>query len=228
MAETVTPLKALDEREQAIQYHRRQRALSHRDLMRGLFRTHAFDWPAGDIGAATYFGGRDRPITFTTRIEITAGSPNGMVLEIGNTSAGMFLALDSANGTIEAGAGGNNIHGGASGTYTPPGLDTVGARFALALSLHPALGVVELWVNGESGFAAQTSGLASDDHFTDRVWAPERSNSVGNFGQRDPDGRVNTLISHGPTLNVDPSGFALIEPLSAFQGQLPRFFQGRI
>ena len=104
----------------------------------------------------------------------------------------------------------------------------MGARFALALSLHPALGVVELWVNGESGFAAQTSGLASDDHFTDRVWAPERSNSVGNFGQRDPDGRVNTLISHGPTLNVDPSGFALIEPLSAFQGQLPRFFQGRI
>ena len=228
MAEAFTPFKELDERGQAIQYHRRQRALSHRDLMQGLFRTHRFDWPQGSIGAATYFGGRDRPITFTTKIEITGTTPNGMVVEIGNNFGGMFLVLDGANGTIEAGAGGNNIHGGAVGTYTPPGLDTVGARFALALSLHPGLGALELWVNGESGFAAQTSGLASDDHFTGRIWAPGESNSVGNFGQRDPNGRVNTLISHVGTLKVDPSEFKLVEPLSVFQGQLPRFFRGRV
>ena len=236
--EAAQQFKELSAEEQAAYFHARTRRMSHSDLMKGLHRTHNFTWPQQDLDPVAYFGDRERPITFATRIKITGDSPNGLIVEWGGSLRGMFIGISSDGGFIEVASGtaGKNSDGdainGAHGTYTPPGLTTIGAMFRIVYAISPGFGAAELWVNGESVDYHKTPRDADavyDAFGGNGVWC---GTDTGNIGAKDesgsdPDTTPNiSLLRTYNQINTDPTDFVLIEPVSTYQGQLPRAFQG--
>ena len=201
---------------QASLYERRRRRLALQDPARGLSRTHSFGVVAASVDTDARFPSRTAPITFATTIEVTGVSAEGVILEFGGGTSGTKLAV--SGGEVYAAAGNvvNASMDGVDGTLALDALGSVGARIRLVLAIKPAAGRARLFVNGTLALRLQQS---TPEAFLNGVWADASDGSVGAAA-------AGTSTNRGlaGTINGAPSDFAVVAPVTAYQGQVPRQF----
>jgi len=163
--------------------------------------------------AADQFPDRTRLCTFQTRIRATAGAGanNGLIFEIGDSTAGVALWI--AGQTI-------NFHAGEAGTVTGVNVQLdlsrnmeIGEEFEIMIAVRND-GLAGMWFPMTHDFV---KSQASDTDFgTTDAWA---SSSAGAFAQA-----VNGTTPADVTQSGAPSGFDVIKPLSVYLGSAPRGF----
>lgn len=197
-------VKPLDEVEQAVYYHSRERVRSLRDITTGLFRTLVLALDSGDFSNGQ-FGALTRPVTVVHWIEVTGASPSGVFWEIGSSSQGAGLSFDAGALVVAAGDGAGD--GGVSVALS--GI-TQGERVQVAAAISPGSKRVAIYVNGYR--EAYAVGV---DPFTGGAYSDSG------------DGRVNGVNGTvTPRLGVATalSDAAIVSPVSVYVGQLPRGF----
>lgn len=205
MIEQVQPLKVLDEAEHATYFHSRERVRSLRDVTKGLFRNLSLPLDSGTF-LTTQFGDRSRPIVVTQEIEVTGGSPSGVIWEIGSVTQGAGLSFNG--GTLTAGAGDGVGNGGVTATLA--GI-TNGERVQVAVAINPGTQRIGIYVNGHlESFADGVSA------FTNGEYADSSDGQVNGVN-----GTATPRLVSTATL----SDVSIVSPVSVYIGQLPRGFQ---
>ena len=205
------------ERGQASLYYARERRASLAGVP-NLFRTHYIRdtaaLPVAPIDPSAIFSSRDVPVTFKTAVQINNDNPgvhDGLVFEMGGSSRGVAIWLDTTQIGFVAGGTGDN---GALAIFNNGAELPVGEVYHIVAAIRMD-GRIRLWLNGEE--AANATTVDQTDYF-DGPWV---GTTNGSFAS-DPQG-----ASHvGVPGNVDqaPDGFDVIEPLSIYLGQVPRHF----
>tara|TARA_R110000822_G_scaffold120633_1_gene254115 strand:- start:10611 stop:11255 length:645 start_codon:yes stop_codon:yes gene_type:complete len=210
--ETLTPLQAGTDLNQALRFHARERRRSLAGVPE-MSRTHRIFgttvMEVATINTTSLFPARDTPITFKTAIRITAAVPTGLVFELGDSTTGCAIWIDATGDEIHFHAGAAGTVNGATAVFDntidlPDGLE-----LELVAAVRPGDGRIRLWGNGQEIARAEASGGS----FTDD-WA-----GVG-------DGSFAAAVS-GTTIAAvtgAPANFEVIEPLSVYVGQVPRHF----
>lgn len=216
MADALSPLKRLNDLEQAVYFHSRERRKSLAGMME-LFRDFRIygvtDMPQPTINA-TSFPDRGGPVTFHTAIRIVenSGVHKGLIFEIGSTDSGAAAWVGDQTIGFHAGTGGTV--NGATALFDNGSELPVGLELDLVFSAVPGNGKVRVWANGTELVRSQASGGA----FSPRRWA---SPNQGSFASA-PNGLV---IGDVPAASrIAPNGFEVIEPLSIYIKQKPRHF----
>lgn len=206
----------------AVQFHARERRRSLAGLPE-LARTHRiYDSATGAIAVATIttaaaFPSRAGPITFRTAIRVieNSGSPGqtrGLILEIGGTTNG--VAIWMGDQTIGFHAGPEGTVNGATALFDNGAIWPEGLEIDLVCAVIPGTGRVRMWGNGRELARSRASGNV----FSPMVWG---GSGNGSFAT----GPSATTVSDVPAeSNIAPEGFQVIEPLSAYQKQVPRHF----
>lgn len=217
MAEIVVSHKPIDnEREQAGFFYARDRSRSFRDLTKGLFKTHDFGIVDAAIDTDLVFPDTAKPVTFSTKIEITGAAPAGMIFEFGSTASAVALGITVAAGLqAVAGDGGVADPAGVDGAVADDIITTLGARLALVFAINPGAGKAVLFINGQVALRLTNSAFTSDE-FADNIATTS-------------DGSVASAITGTTSARVTwtdqaPVDFALVEPVRAYIGQLPKHF----
>lgn len=207
------------DRLQSVLFHARERRRSLAGVLE-LRRTHRIFNEAGGAMAvdtlttSQLFASRAGPITFQTAIRIldNGGEHRGLVFEIGGTANGIALWVGDQTIGFHAGPTGTTNGGTAlfdNGAELPPGLE-----LDLVVSTIPGTGKVRLWGNGRELARGQASGLI----FNPMVWS---GSGNGSFATVLKDNAVTDVPVESA---IAPTGFEVIEPLSAYQKQVPRHF----
>lgn len=191
-------------------YAARERRKSHYDPAYKLYRTHAI--AAGDpIDTATSFpGARTDEITFATTIKRSSVTSSGLVFEIGSEDLGVAVAVDGNELHIAAGEGlAANANGGAT-LLAGNAVLGVNTEYRLVVSVRPGDGMLAAWVNGRLIGAVQAADLSMV------AWSDTDDGSAAAAAE-------GTVLDRIPSaLQIAPSGFALVAPLSVYRGQRPR------
>jgi len=171
------------------------------------------------IATATQFPVLTTPITFKTAIEITAGTGvgldehRGLVFELGDATIG--TALWVGDSTIGFHSGEDGVANGATALFDNTVELPVGLVLELVVSVRPGDGRVRMWANGNELARATAS---SNGFGAAGSWAAASNGSFASAVQ-------GTIIVDVPAVSQGaPSGFAVIEPLSVYVGQVPRHF----
>lgn len=187
--------RPLGAREHAAHYHARRRTRSHRDITRGLSRTHDLGIGPANYVTEAIFPVRTRPITFVTAIEITGANADGIFMTFGDSTGKIRCSIKNRKLMVVAR---NAISGTAShSTPTVSAFGDVGAQIGIALAINPGAATIRGWVNGDLMLR-----LTISSGFHDGEWCGPG------------DGAITDTMTD----------FALVEPVSAFLGQLPRQF----
>lgn len=172
-----------------------------------------------DIATGTQFPVRDTPITFKTAIEITAGTGagldehRGLVFELGDNAIG--TALWVGDSTIGFHSGEDGVVNGATALFDNTVELPEGLELELIVSVRPGDGRVRLWANGNE---LARSTASSNGFGVAGSWAAASNGSFAAAVQ-------GTIVADVPAISqVAPTGFAVIEPLSVYVGQVPRHF----
>lgn len=216
----LTHLKTLNEQEQAIYFHGRERRRSLAGIPE-LFRTHQIFGGtvmevASIIMADTFPPLREDVITFKTAIRITAdgvsGQHRGLVFELGGFARGCVLWVGDS--TIGFTAGGAAASGEESVSLFDNGSDLpVGLEVELVCAARPGDGRTRLWANGNE--------IARDTAINDSFNGEWAGNDPGSFATA----KSSLVSGNVPTASDKaPDGFDVIEPLSVYRGQVPRHF----
>jgi len=163
------------------------------------------------IATGTVFPNRLTPITFQTRIQITAngGVHRGLIFEFGSSTRG--AAAWVGDQTIGLTAGGLTTEQAVAtwdlGAELPPGRE-----FQLTFVMVPGTGEVAVLAAGRIlARATASAGNFNGD------WA---DSADGSFATA----LVGTVASGVPALSqIAPNGFTVIEALHGFVGTVPRF-----
>lgn len=163
------------------------------------------------IATGDVFPDRERPITFRTAVRFAAGLQAGMVFEFGSSTRGCALAV-APNGLLAfvAGEGGNANSAAAvfdNGVTFPTGLE-----LEIVAAIRPGDGRIRLWGNGRELARA----TAANGDFNGG-WADDEAGSFAAASSGTQPAVFNPVA-------IAPFGFAVIEPLSAYVGQIPRHF----
>jgi len=218
MAAALQPLKQLDGQEQAIFFHSRERRRSLAGIPE-MNRTHRIYgdtvMEVADIATGTIFPVRTNLISFKTAIAITenAGQHRGLVFEFGDDAIG--AALWVGDQTIGFHAGEDGTVNGATALFDNTIELPVGLELELIAAVRPGDGRVRVWANGDE----LTRSTASSDGFgTAGAWTAASNGSFAAAAQ-------GTVVPDVPAISQGaPAGFAVIEPLSIYEGQVPRHF----
>lgn len=214
MVDTVTPIKALDEQEQAVFFYARSRTRSFREPSNGLFKTHRFTGaitiPIATIVTNDVFPDLDRVITLSTEIEISGASASGIVWEFGSSTQGAKLAIDS--GSIFLSAGDVSGNGGVDGSVSIAALGITEARMLLTVAINPGKGQARLWIDDQVALRLDSVSGMLNNSWTDSEDGALLSAQSGTSTQR------------GQTINGAPVDFFGVRPLDVFQSQIPRQF----
>ena len=175
--------------------------------------------PVAEILTATVFPNATlRPITFKTAIRITADGTQaaehrGLVFEFGGTGRGFAVWVGDQTIGLAVGqtTGGATV---AEFVFDNGAVFVDGAEFELVVAANPGNGKARMWANGtEVGRATATNGNFNG------AWA---GTNQGSFAATFAGGQVHGGV---PAISqIAPDGFAVIEPLSAYVGQIPRHF----
>ncbi len=216
MAEAIQPFQEGTEQNQAVRFYSRARRRSLAGLDR-MFRTHRFvgttEIGVEPIATSSVFSNLGGSITFKTsiRIDANAGVHTGIVFEFGAGSRGCGLFLEDDRITWRAG-GLSTIGATAiflNGAELPPGLE-----LELVVAVNSGNGKVRMWGNGAE--------LARDQAAAGALTVGWTGTGTGTFAKLPAN-----VVSEIPVgARVAPDGFTVIEPLSAYVGQLPRHFVG--
>ena len=207
MPETLQPLKALNELEQAVLFHARERRKSLAGVPE-MFRTHQIFggtvMTVASIATAT-FPVRTGEVTFKTAIRFSdnTSTRTGLIFEFGSSTAGVAIWIEDQQIGFRAGGLGDN---GALATFANGAQWPAGLELDIVASVRPGLGIIEIWLNGQTVLKAQS------DAFTQ--WA---ASSEGSFAAAVQGTTPSDVVQTGA-----PSNFAVIEPLSVYIGQRPR------
>lgn len=214
MVDTVTPIKILDEQEQAIYFYSRSRTRSFREPSNGLFRTHRFSGavtiPVSTIVTSVSFPDLDRLITLSAEIEVSGASASGIIWEFGSSTQGAKLAIDS--GSIFLSAGDVSGSGGVDGSVAVAALGITEARMLLTVAINPGKGQARLWIDDQIALRLNSVSAMLDNSWTDSADGALLSAQSGTSTQR------------GQAINGAPVDFFGVRPLDVFQGQIPRQF----
>lgn len=194
---------------------RRDRTKSLRDIMSGLYPTHNLGLADANITVASVFPVRNRPVTFSTEIEVTNANPSGLIFEFGSSARGIKLGVANAKIQYAAGDGDAGTEVTIGSIAIPTITATPGYRFKIVLAINPGNGKARLWVNGQIKVRSEptpASGLEGGE------WADSGAGSVGSAEQGTSNPRTDDVIT------TAPSGFALVAPVKVAMGQLPRQF----
>lgn len=183
-----------------------------------LFRTHrivgATAMAVPNISGAV-FPSRTSPITFKTAIEITpnAGVHRGLILDMGSGTAGVGFWVEDNKVGFHAGEDG--LVNGASAIFDNGAVLPDTLILDLVAAVRPGDGRVRIWANGKE----IARGVASSGTFGALgEWGDSADGSFADVEQ----GAV--VIDVPVASRVAPNGFAVIEPLSVYVGQVPRHF----
>ena len=193
----------------ANQFHARERRKSLYDPSYELFRTHQFAYNETAILTGTRFPDRTKPVTFSVTTRITAGSPTGIILELGSATVGLALWYAVADGKIYAAAGDAAAADGVTLAGSAP---PAGQKTRIVFSVIPASGKARLWINGKLVAADE----ATNGEFPNG-WADTASGAVGAVG-----GAVTTRVPMADRITL--ADVDIISPVNVFQNQRPRQF----
>lgn len=213
MADTLQPLKALNEQEQAVQFYRRERRRSLEDIAE-LFRTHKIDGgtqiAVATIPAAT-FPVRDTEVTFRTAIRFDDNTDprTGLIFEFGSSASGIAMWIEDDLIGFRAGDTGDDA---ASGTFDNTVQWPATLELDLVCAVRPGLGLIALWANGKQILRVQSV----TQPFGSGEWA---ASSAGSFASA-----FSGTIPADVGESGAPANFAVIEPLSVYISQRPRQF----
>lgn len=207
MVEQLRPLKSLDEREQAIYFHSRERRRSLAGVPE-LFRTHRFgDIPTASLPAAA-FTQRDRLVTFWTSIRVTGATPQGLIFELGDATTAVAAWITDTTINLRAGDAGDDA---SLATYSQGGGLPDTLELDLVFAVRPGDGRTRIWGNGREIARQQAvNGQLPNG------WA---AGSDGAFAAA-----AQGALPADVTQTGAPSDFAVIQPLSVYVGQVPRQF----
>lgn len=201
MAEVLQPLKPFTEQEQVVYFYARGRRMSLADISKGLFRTRFIPLTPANLATA---GFPSKNILYTVMAEITidGAAAAGVIFEIGSTTHGAGITMDSGVLYMFAGSNGN---AGVDITFTP----AVGRRLWVALAMDPGNGRIGMYIDGR----LQERKISVDTNFTTGEWADTGDGAVGqvNGTHNDRVPSVNTL-----------SNVSMVSQVSFFSGQVPR------
>ncbi len=211
----------LDAQLQAVLFHGRERRLSLAGVPE-MFRTHlirgATDFPVL-IATGTSFPSADRirPITWKTAVRMTADGTvatqhRGLCFEVGGSTNGSVLWVDDDRIGFRAGAA--ELSGDEAVAVFDNGTELVaGLELDIVVAAIPGDGRIRMWLNGkEAARATATNGTFNTE------WSGSGSGTFASIV-------IGVLPTDVPTTSaIAPDGFELIEPLSAYVGQVPRHF----
>ncbi len=214
MVQQIQPLKQLDQVEQAVYFHSRERRRSLAGIPE-LYRTHRL-FGSGVMnltfdGSAIFPSANLAPVTFKTAIRIAdnATARSGLVFESSDATGGTAMWL--TNTTIEVVSGDDSGNDNVSMTFDNVAQLPANLELDLVLSINPGTGSARLWANGnEIARGTSVSGDLGTFGWT-----------VGNNGAFAQ--AANGAVPAGVTATA-PTNFAVIEPLSVYVGQKPRQF----
>lgn len=212
MARTIRQLGGVNTlRNQHFRWQERQRTQAQRDITKGLFRTHIFGPTAVNFDTATVFPATPppddlaRPFTCVCDIEVTGAAAAGVIIEIGDTSAGCGLLMSAGS-----------LFGFGGGLLASDGVDVsvalgIGRRVQAAVAMIPGDGRLVLYLDGK----AISRGVASGGAFLNSRIAAASGGGVA---------QVNGTLSARMPAVTTPTNFQLVSPVSIYVGQLPRNF----
>ena len=211
MVDQLKPLGPQGRLDQVIHFHSRERRKSHLDPALGLFQTHSFGTSDTAIDTGVRFPVRSRPITFSVDVR-RSGSPNGIVLELGDSTTGLALWLDGATVGFTAGdaAGDQGVLATADNVLMADGQL---AKFTFGVV--PGSGVIALWNRSSLIAYAQSAAMSMNNG-----WASSALGAIGEIN-----GTVTTRVPLGQRQPL--TGASIAKGVRSFQGQVPRQFLGR-
>lgn len=207
------PLKSLNQQEQAVYFHSRERRRSLAGVpemfrTRQVFGDSVMEVPSINLFAA--LDGANRrldSITLKTAVRITAGAGvTGLILDMGDNEGGTAIALTAQTLIVQTGAVGTT---GLTLTFDNGVAWPNGLELDIVVGIIPGTGQAELWLNGIS----RQRGAASAGNFGVIGWIRGTIHSFAAAQNVDTRPGVPT---------VAPTNFEVIEPLSVYVGQRPR------
>lgn len=213
MVDQLTPLKRLDDQEQAVYFHARERRRSLAGVPE-LHRTHQIYGTTvmASTIAAAQFPTRNTLVTFKTAIRITAAAAvAGLIFEIGDGDIGIGAWLGSQTLGLHAGEDGTT--NGATALFDNGAAWPDGLELDLVFGVRPGDGRVIIWANGDEVARSQAS---SNTFGAGGTWA---NSADGAFAQGVEGAAPVDVVEQGA-----PTNFDVIEPLSAYVGSVPRHF----
>lgn len=188
---------------QASFFHNRQRRLSLLDPTAELFRTHVFSAASDNILTGTLFPVRSTPLSISFEIVRGAGTPSGIILELGDSTTGLAIWAAGADIGFAAGQGtGDAGLGGVAEDVLP----SEGARVRIAATVVPGMSAIRIWANGTLKFRADGDPMTSG-------WASSASGAVG---------EVNGTVTPRAGTSANLANCTIIGLVSAYAGQRPR------
>lgn len=211
-------LKQLSEEEQAVYFHSRERRRSLAGIPE-LYRTaQHFGGTAmavASLDTDALFPDLTLPITFKTAITITdnVGQHRGLVFEFGDAAIG--AALWVGDETIGFHAGEDSTVNGATALFDNSAELPIGWSPEIVVSIRPGDGRIRMWANGNELARATAS---SDTFGVAGAWTAASEGSFAAAAQ-------GAVVPDVPAASQGaPDGFTVVEPLSVFNGQVPRHF----
>lgn len=216
MGDVLQKQAALDtEQEQTGYFYYRERRKSLFDPTFKLFRTFTLAESAS-IDTSVNMPTRTENLTLRTSIVFETGTSEGLIFEFGSSTAGMAAWITNTQVGFTAGNGVAGSLDSVTGVYTIPGglsFET-GELIKLVFVIHPFLGIIELWLDGER--VIQERAVANV--LLNFEWGDAGGGSYGNA----VNGTVNLNVPVGQ--RIAPANFVIQEPLSIYADQLPRQF----
>ena len=194
----------------AAYYHARRRRRGHQDPAHGLFGTHSFVEADSGFDVGDSFADRTVPITFAVEVERTAASAQGIIVELGNSTAGLAIWILSGGTDIGACAGDAGDDGVTLTASSVLVADGQSAR--VVFSVVPSTGEARLWVDGE----LQARG-ASVNSPLPNGWSSDSAAGIGEVS-----GSATNRVPGGDKVSLANAVF--VSPLRVYQGQKPRQF----
>lgn len=207
MVDQPIPIKSLNDQEQAVFFHSRERRLSLLGVPE-MSRTLLQPIPTTPVLAAS-FPDRDVLVTFWTSIRITGALPVGLIFELGDATTAIAAWVNDT--TINLRAGDSLAADRGLATFTQAGGLPDTLELDLVFAVRPGDGRVRIWGNGLE--------IARDTAANGQLPNGWAASSNGAFAAA----AVGALPAD-VTQTGAPSDFDVIQPLSVFMGQVPRHF----
>ena len=204
----ITLHRRVDSSEQERLFYARERRKSIFDPTFKLFKTHDLGIDTALVATGSRFPVRTRPITFNVELRRGAGTPAGIVFELGDSTRGLVVWVDGSS--VHAVAGDGSGPNTAMVTATDA-LQADGQKIRVTVPIIPGLGLLGMYVNSKLIAMAR----ASSNMFPS--WASNSDGAVGTFN-----GTVNAQVPGGSVAAL--SNANIIREVRSYQGQVPRQF----
>lgn len=171
--------------------------------------THILGLSGTGFATGDLFPARGAPITFATDLQRT-GSPSGVVFAFGGVASGVALVVDGDDLLFVAGSdddeGVEVLAEGVLPAGSPP--------LRVVAAVVPASGEARLW----AGPGLARRAVASEGSLPGGLWGGTGTGSIGVVGDGVPN-----RVPIGLRGNL--AGAAIVSPVTAYAGVVPRFFR---